>query len=414
MPPAEAAFFVGKMLQFMTSCVERRLGQYETERWWDYIGAASRSTAYQKLAARGLTRSLVAMRAEEASTRTIATILCQMLFCVASQAGPAADRVLNAPTNDAWIDPWQAYLLGRGVSIKTEHEVRKLNLASGRIQSVKLKTNTGMQTVSADYYVCALPKEVMQSLATPDIVQAAPSLNGLSQLKTEWMNGIQFFLKRDVPITAGHIILADSPWALTLLSQAQFWPSIDLSTFGDGTVKGVLSVDISDWDAAGSIVGKAARNCSADEIKTEVWAQIKAHTQGFGPNDSDLVTYFLDPAIVVGSPTINREPLLVNTIGSWNLRPKASTEIDNLFLASDFVQTETDLATMESANEAARHAVNGILVASGATGAPPCSTWKLREPVAFEPAKALDKVLWDLGMPHPGPEIMSAMFSWNF
>ena len=41
------------------------------------------------------------------------------------------------------------------------------------------------------------------------------------------------------------------------------------------------------------------------------------------------------------------------------------TAIPNLFLASDYVQTFTDLATMEGANEAARRAVNGILERAG-------------------------------------------------
>ena len=36
------------------------------------------------------------------------------------------------------------------------------------------------------------------------------------------MNGIQFFLNRDVRITRGHVILAQAPWALTVLSQPQF------------------------------------------------------------------------------------------------------------------------------------------------------------------------------------------------
>jgi uncharacterized protein with NAD-binding domain and iron-sulfur cluster len=38
--------------------------------------------------------------------------------------------------------------------------------------------------------------------------------------------------------------------------------------------------------------------------------------------------------------------------------------IPNLFLASDYVRTHTDLATMEGANEAARRAVNGLLDAA--------------------------------------------------
>ena len=51
----------------------------------------------------------------------------------------------------------------------------------------------------------------------------------------------------------------------------------------------------------------------------------------------------------------------MNLVGSWALRPEATTAIPNLFLASDYVRTHTDLATMEGANEAARRAVNGLL-----------------------------------------------------
>ena len=57
---------------------------------------------------------------------------------------------------------------------------------------------------------------------------------------------------------------------------------------------------------------------------------------------------------------------------SWRLRPEAATAIPNLFLASDYVRTHTDLATMEGANEAARRAVNAILDARAATPAPRC------------------------------------------
>src|SRR5262249_1526638 len=59
------------------------------------------------------------------------------------------------------------------------------------------------------------------------------------------------------------------------------------------------------------------------------------------------------------------EPLLVNAVRTWADRPDAFTNIPNFFLASDYVRTFTDLATMEGANEAARRAVNAILSASG-------------------------------------------------
>ena len=94
----------------------------------------------------------------------------------------------------------------------------------------------------------------------------------------------------------------------------------------------------------------------------------------------------------------NEEPLLVNLVDTWKLRPEAVTRIPNLFLASDYVRTHTDLATMEAANEAARRAVNGILHASGATAAP-CALWKLHEPEIFAPWRALDRMRYQQGLP---------------
>ena len=122
-----------------------------------------------------------------------------------------------------------------------------------------------------------------------------------------------------------------------------------------------------------------------------------AHDHVEDLDKDNVVRAFLDPAIEFPNPTqaANLEPLLVNTAGSWADRPDAVTRIPNLFLASDYVRTHTDLATMEGANEAARRAVNGILEATGSS-APRCEIWPLREPAAFAPAKALDKLRWKL------------------
>jgi hypothetical protein len=74
-------------------------------------------------------------------------------------------------------------------------------------------------------------------------------------------------------------------------------------------------------------------------------------------------------------------------------------EIPNLFLASDYVQTYTDLATMEGANEAARRAVNAIIDQTDST-APRCRLWPLEEPDLFAPLRDYDQVRFKLGLPH--------------
>jgi hypothetical protein len=110
--------------------------------------------------------------------------------------------------------------------------------------------------------------------------------------------------------------------------------------------------------------------------------------------------WFLDPAIQRPNPhtVTNCEPLLINTPGSLDNRPDAVTKIRNFFLAADFVQTNTDLATMEAANEAARRAVNGILDVTGSS-ASRCMVYKMHEPVVLAPLRALDAVRWRLERP---------------
>ena len=401
-PDDEVLFFVDRLLVLLTSCPERRLAEYEKIPWWTFVGAETRSKEYQTLLAEGLTRSLVAMRAEDGSTRTVGYMLLQLLFGLLTTGG--FDRLLTGPTNEVWLSPWVSYLKQRGVTMNSGVTVQKFLAGSSGVTSVSVGRNGQTQEVTADYYIAAMPVEMMAGLVTDELKQLAPSLAALNQLPTRWMNGIQFYFSQDVPLDHGHTLYADSPWALTSISQKQFWQHANLANYGDGRVVGLLSVDISDWDAVGILVGKSATECTADEIKNEVWAELKAHLNVGGAQairDESLLSWFLDPDIQFPNPSsaTNAEPLMINKAGTWQYRPEATTEIPNLFLASDYVRTFTDIACMEAANEAARRAVNGILAHSGSS-AEPTALWPLQEPEFFKPMVEYDRMRFKLGLPH--------------
>ncbi len=404
-PYEEVEHFSGCIWRILTSCEDRRLTDYEKLRWWDFVGAEDRSEAYQKLLAIGLTRSLVAAKARQASVKTIGDIFVQLILGIIAP-GTAPDRLLNGPTNDVWIKPWLAYLTSRGMTYRYGTEVTELKVAGGRISSVTAVQDGRPITVTGDWFVSALPIERMAPLVSPALTAVDPSLATLPVLarNVQWMNGIQFYLKRDIPITHGHIIFIDSPWALTAVSQRQFWTGVDFGDWGDGTTRGILSVDISQWDHKG-FCGKPASRCTRAEIMTEVWAQLKRSLNVAGQEvlrDEDLHYWFLDPDIV-NDPNhpdrlSNVEPLLVNNADTWRLRPEAGTAIPNLVLASDYVRTFTDLATMEGANEAARRAVNAILERCGST-AEKCKIWNLHEPDALAPFREYDRTRYNAGLP---------------
>jgi hypothetical protein len=141
--------------------------------------------------------------------------------------------------------------------------------------------------------------------------------------------------------------------------------------YGDGLVRGLLSVDISDWETVAPRLAKAARQCmSRQEVLQEVWEQLKEGLNRSGEiilADENLVCSYLDAHVRFSDAGAeNDAPLLVHPPGSWYERPPAILEgIQNLMLAADYIRTGTDLATMEGANEAGRAAVNGILSREG-------------------------------------------------
>ena len=400
----EYRFVAQRLWVILTSCKERRREQYDNIPWWQFIEADQRSPEFQYVMGEIGVRFMLAMNARKASTKTIGDIGIQLYFDHL-KPGVHVDRLLNGPTHDVWLGPWLAHLRQLGVDYRFNSKVEQIRCLNDRIVEVTIRDSNGERyNFAEDYFVSALPVERMIPLVTDEMKEAEPRLSHLDRLHTDWMLGLQFFLDVDVKLTNGHVLITDCPWALTAVSQKQFWPDVDLSRFGNGKVDGVLSVDVSNWEAPGKRCSKIARDCTKEELIAEVWQELKSHLNDTGEvhleDHNVLHAELADSCKRCGDAWVNQEPLLINTAGSWKHRPPAVTSIHNLFLASDYVQSNTDIASMEAANEAARVAVNGILDASGST-ASKCRVWELEEPLVFEPFKMIDRELFKRGRPHP-------------
>ncbi|MFL6156169.1 MAG: FAD-dependent oxidoreductase [Marmoricola sp.] len=423
-PANEIEYFVRKLSVFLTSSDQRRRGQWEYVSWTKFTNSDNFSPTYQSVFGSGLTKSLVAAKGNAASTRTVGLMGEAFVYALLAQASPsirresgygAADRLLDLPTNEAWINPWTAHLRSLGVTFVGGQRAAAINLAGGKVASVTLQPTDSngevvpggsTSTFEADWFVFAMPVEQITKLLTPAVLAADPGLGRLRNLRTDWMNGIQFFLSRrpDIPIK-GHVAYLDTPWALTSIEQGNFWRR-PMTGYGNGGVQDIWSVDVSDWFTPGVVYGKAAADCTPDQIAHEVWEQMKRSLNRNGLtvlSDGMLASWFLDPAIhYPNGPTAraeNREQLLINTAGSLDDRPTASSRIPNMFLASDYVRTNVDLATMEGANEAGREAANSILLRSGAGGTPATikGLWQPRE---LALVRQTDATLYKLGLPN--------------
>lgn len=426
--PGESKIIALKVWQLMTSSKERRLGEYENISWLCYTEAHKYSDVYRALFVEGLTRTLVAAKAELCNTKTNGDVLLQILFHYTNPEIPN-DRILNGPTNDTWLFPWLDYLRSKGVDYQFGSEVVDIQCDRNQVEAVWVSKNGGPATkYHGDLFILAIPVERAANLIRHNsvLLKLDPNLRNIVTLSEDvaWMNGIQFYLKEDVSVSLGHIILIDSPWALTAISQAQFWNGVDLSKYGKGDVRGILSVDVSDWDTPGILYGLPAKECTKQQAILEVWTQLKKslNVDEVILSDENLSFAYLDEAIVYEDAASNRfkfstnaagvepakygsnkvvrneEPLLVNKKNTWEIRNEAETAISNLFLASDYVKTNTDLATMEGANEAARRAVNAIIKKEDSRFKR-CQLWELHEPRWLELHKWLDKRRYKKGLP---------------
>ncbi|MEJ8661117.1 hydroxysqualene dehydroxylase [Streptomyces sp. MS1.AVA.4] len=404
-PLHESAYFVNRGLVFLTSCDERRDEAWERTPWWDFIRAEEMSYDYQRILAVGLTRNIVATKAEEASTRTVATLLEAFVFnALGRGADGPLDRILNAPTNEAWIDPWAAHLRSLGVEFRIGWTLRELVYGSGRITGALMEDPDGARrTVTADHYVSAVPVEHARRTWSAALRAADPQLARCDRLETDWMTGIQFYLTEKAPLLHGHLNCIDSPWSLTAIQQAGHWPHRDFPRdYGDGIAVDCLSVDISEWDRPGILYGRTAKQCTREQVAREVWAQLKAALNDTGRpvlKDSALHSWFLDPGVDgLGTPhPTNEDELLIHPVGTFHNRPSAASRVPNLFLSGDYVAVDIDLATMEGANASARAAVNALLDRIGSP-ATRCTIEPLFRAPELDDLKRHDRTRYRLGL----------------
>jgi hypothetical protein len=390
------------------------VGEWEHVGWWDYTGAANFSPEYQRVFGTGLTKDLVAAKGTKASTRVIGLMAEAFMYDLVGQYVPAvsaqsgygdADRLLDAPTNEAWIDPWVSHLSSLGVRFHLGYRAARLRLSGGRVTSAVLQNAAGARRLlDADCFICAMPVEQMVKLLDHKLLAADPALARLRNLETDWMNGIQYFLNRPPSLQVkGHVAFLETPWALTAIDQGLFWKRDIAKQYGDGSVVDIYSVDISDFFTPGILYGKPASECTPAEIATEVWAQMKQELSNYGQTpltDDMIVKWFLDPAITfAGGRASSSEPLLINTTGSLDDQPEARTAVPNLLLAADYVRNDIGLATMEGANEAAREAVAALLEQAGSNASPPV-IGKLWQPAELDVAFRLDEQRYKAGQPN--------------
>ncbi len=368
-----------------------------------------------------------------------------------------ADGVLNGPTTEAWFDHWYRHLVALGVDfvrnaamsldapafdpsqpphlrprvqitladgnrVAPDYTIVAVDAPAAEIITGALRAagNTGGTVAKLEGFTTYAPPPdgPLQPVTTrPQQLRNPYNMDELGRVpwdRFQTLCGIQYYFDTEFQLLRGHMLYAGTEWALSSINQQTFWerqPILDR----DGYVS-VLSVDIGDFNAPSTHLvdesgrGKAARDCTPDEIAAEVWRQI---ISALTCNDDTLSNkavpwpawYTLDrnlrmahgPGQGNGRVVRNETPYLVPIIGDWKNRPSSDpwnpqgsswttappeywwledleqrnvwqarhggyqVQNNSLVFAGTWNKTFTRMTSMEAACESGRHAVNAIL-----------------------------------------------------
>lgn len=462
LPPQDIVYFQSRLLRFLVTSPLRRARELQNESSYDFFIARdgngvpqyTYSPSFDALL-REMPRVLVAFDPRWGDARTNVITYLQ-LYLNMDRRDDKADGVLNGPTTESWLDHWYRHLVALGVRFVRGAAARLDPPGSDRAQPAHLRPRVQItledgSRLAPDYTVVALdapaaewissslraagtggtvagldgfttspppPEGPLQAQTTrPQIRRNPYALDEVGRVpwdRFQTMTGIQFYFDTEFQLLRGHMYYTGAEWGLSSINQHGLWENRP-TLVRDGYVS-VLSVDIADFNTPSRHLvdelgrGKAARDCTPDEIAAEVWRQIVvALTSDVDNAPEELlpwpVWYALDrglgtahgPGQGTGRVVRNETPYLVPIVGDWENRPGGDpwnphgtswsfvpteegwiedleqrsvwqarhggyqVHHNSVVFAGTWARTFTRMTSMEAACESARHAVNAIL-----------------------------------------------------
>lgn len=242
-------------------------------------------------------------------------------------------RILNGNLQTKFILPIERAITSRGCKVELNSFVSRLNVKDNRISSVTIRGSDGLsEEVVTDRVVLAVAPEDARPLLSEDVLKVSPDLGGIHYLRSRVMAGMTIYLKEAVPgIPKDHINFVKTNYALSMIDVSEAWGAKGRT---------ILCFVVSDYTTLQGHANEKAKEVLLGEIRRYLpfLRQELIERIDFQPHVEN--------------------PLFANTAGAWPKRPKARSQISNLYMAGDYCRTHVDLTCMEGA------VTSGLLVAN--------------------------------------------------
>lgn len=286
----------------------------------------------------------------------------------------------NGPTSERSLFPWECYLTKKGVKIKKNAKVEKIDHSNGLAHTVYLETG---ERIEGDIFICATSALDFKNLMQKSfLIDQIPNFEKIIPFYS-WSGGLQLYLS-DLPdqnnpknkffkpgVLQAHL---DSSWKLVSIIQGgNFWKDC---IFPLGC-QYIISITFTKPDEPGVIYKKSLLECSKEEIINEVIAQIKFENKHLiidsnlhdtlvimKQADYEIKKDYLQAHLAHkrqdGDWILHFSPYYVSTPDNITYAPSAKTNMKNLYLAGVHCHTSFLIPTMEKASESGYRAAAAI------------------------------------------------------
>ena len=183
-------------------------------------------------------------------------------------------------------------------------------------------------TVDDALVVMCIPFDRLRTLLDPKDFEAVPEIPSMHNLRANTFSALDIHFEKKLAVThPEHFRLKGSPYRVTGFEITQHWPELARHRKYGSVMQFVMS--------------DSKRMEDLDDVTfTRVLAkEIARYIPEVG---TDAVRLYV--------PHRNTEaPLFINEVGTWKYRPTSRSKLPGLYFAGDYVQNETDVASMEGA-----------------------------------------------------------------
>lgn len=229
---------------------------------------------------------------------------------------------------DLYTEPALRYIEQRGGTVHQKAHVDAIQVRDGRVAGLTLVDGS---TVTADYYVSAVPFDLLLKMLPAEVVEAEPYFARLKHLEYSPITGVHLWFDRPL----------DAPEAVALLDREMQWIFNKTKTYGVQVLgySGVQAPPEHPSTYLGLVVSSAKRlaEMPREEIVRLAMEDVCACVPG--AREAQLVK-----AHVIKERKATFAPLP----GSEQWRPDQRSPLPNLFVAGDWTDTGWP-ATMEGA-----------------------------------------------------------------